>query len=493
MQFPDRILEKLKNLPEKPGVYLMRNRAGKVIYVGKAKSLRDRVRHYFQPATLRTVSAKIRGLIRSIEDFDVLPVANEAEAILTEGRLIKEYRPRYNTDFKDDKRFLMLAMDPTAPYPQLTVTRVKKHDHHEYFGPYASSNSAREAKDFLEKRYGLKQCKARRPGPEDHKHCMADILRFCSAPCQRRIDEGDYQARAAEALAFLRGERPVVLQELHAEMQKAAESLDFERAATLRDTVQMLRRTVRQRANGLKDFNVRRDEADRGLDELRKELRLPRPPRVIETFDISNISGTSAVASMVCSVDGTPCRNRYRRFRIKTVEGANDPAMMREAVTRRYRRLLDEKLPLPDLVVFDGGITQLRAGREALDSLGLQDLRGVGLAKRFEEIVWDVTNRSPPLRLPLDSPALRILQNIRDEAHRFALDYHRLIRARRIRESALDDIPGIGDARKMALLRHFGSVDRLRRATREQLQEVAGVGPELADLILGVLRPGAGS
>ncbi|MFO1523120.1 MAG: helix-hairpin-helix domain-containing protein [Kiritimatiellia bacterium] len=251
----------------------------------------------------------------------------------------------------------------------------------------------------------------------------------------------------------------------------------------------MLRRTVRQRANGLKDFSVRREEAGLGLRELMRELRLEKLPRVIETFDISNISGTSAVASMVCSVDGVPCRQRYRRFRIKTVEGANDPAMMREAVTRRYRRLLDEKLPLPDLVVFDGGITQLRAGREALDGLGLQALRGVGLAKRFEEIVWDVTNRSPPLRLPLDSPALRILQNIRDEAHRFALDYHRLLRARRIRESALDDIPGIGDARKMALLRHFGSVDRLRRATRESIREVPGVGSELADLIFQTLRP----
>jgi len=220
-----------------------------------------------------------------------------------------------------------------------------------------------------------------------------------------------------------------------------------------------------------------------GVAQIQKELRLKKPPRVIETFDISNISGTSATASMVVAVDGVPRKSRYRMFRIKTIEGANDPAMMAEAARRRYKRMLEEKQTLPDLIVFDGGITQLRAGREELDKLGLHDLPAVGLAKRYEEVFWDITNKSEPLRLPMDSPGIRVLQNIRDEAHRFALTYHRKIREKRIRDSALDEVPGIGEKRKQFLLKHFGSVDRLRRASMEEIAEVDGIGTAFAQLL----------
>lgn len=467
----------------------MRDRNGKVIYVGKAKSLRSRVRNYFQQGTLRTADPKIRGLIKSIEDFDFLVVRNEAEAVLTEGRMIKEYRPRYNTTFKDDKRFLLLSIDFNEIFPRIKVCRIRKNDHKEYFGPYASAASARTAKDFVEKRFGLRQCLARHPGESDHKHCLADIIRFCGAPCIGKIDTESYRNGARQAAQFLRGESPEILSELAEQMEKASDKMQFERAATIRDTLLLLRKAVKQRANGLKTFTVKKEEAALGLQDIQNTLKLPAPPRTIETFDISNISGTFAVASMVCSVNGIPDRKRYRHFRIKTIEGPDDPGMMGEAIRRRYKRLRDEQQPMPDLVMVDGGITQLRAARRELDALGLESLKAIGIAKRYEEIHWDVHNIAPPIRFPRNSPALKILQNIRDEAHRFALTYHRRIRERRIRDSALDEIPGIGERRKEILLKQFGSVDRLRKADVKTIAEVNGIGPKFAQLIVECLSP----
>jgi excinuclease ABC subunit C len=479
----DKVKKKLHELPDKPGVYLMRDRNGKVIYIGKAKSLRNRVRNYFQRGTLRSADAKIRGLIKSIDDFDFLIVGNDAEAILTEGRMIKEYRPRYNTSFKDDKRFLLLRLNRNDPWPVLKLCRIRRNDTSTYFGPYASAASARAAKNFAEKRFGLRQCTPREPNEQTYKHCLADIIRQCCAPCVGQITRGDYLQRVDEATAFLKGERGDILKELQAEMEAEAEALNFERAAVLRDTLLLLRRAVKQRARGLKSLVTKADEALEGLKQLQEALRLPTLPRVIETFDISNISGTSATASMVVAIDGLPAKNRYRMFRINSVSGPDDPGMMAEATRRRYRRLVDENKPLPDLIVFDGGITQLRAGRAELDKLDLHHLPSVGLAKRYEEVYWDITNKSDPLRLPLDSPGLRVLTNIRDEAHRFALTYHRKIREKRIRDSALDEIPGIGEKRKLALLQHFGSVDRLRKARVDELAKTPGIGHTFAELI----------
>ncbi len=490
MAIPQNLRDKLRELPARPGVYFMRDRHGRVIYVGKAKSLRSRVRSYFQKGTSRRVDPKIRGLLHSVADLDWIVVHNDAEAILTEGRLIKEYQPHYNSLFKDDKRFLLLRIPMEEPLPALTLVRIRKADGATYLGPFASSTAARVAKDFTERHFGLRRCRPRLPGPEQHRHCLADVIGFCSAPCMGTLSAEAYRERAAEAVAFLRGERPEILRSMRASMEKAAESLRFEEAARLRDLHGQLLRVVRQRASGTGDLEQRREESMRGLEQLREALRLPAPPRVIETFDISNLHGHEAVASMVCSVDGQPNRSRYKRFKIRMEEGPDDPAMIAEAATRRYSRLLKEGRPLPDLVVFDGGITQLRAGRRALDALGLMGLPAVGLAKRNEEIVWDVTNREPPLRLPLDSAGLRVLRAIRDEAHRFALTYHRKLRDRRIRESVLDDIPGIGEKRKQELLRHFGSVYRLRQASEEQIAEVPGIGPVFAQTLYQVLHPG---
>lgn len=490
MQWPDSINKKLQALPDAPGVYFMRDRHGKIIYVGKAASLRNRVRSYFRPYTLRRAEPKLRGLIRSIADFDILVLRNDAEATITEGRLIKEYRPRYNVLFRDDKRFILLRIDPSEPFPRFTTCRIKKDDAALYFGPYANSAAAYATREFLEKRFGLRVCRPRVPGPVDHKHCMNDIIRFCAAPCIAKVTQDEYRERVEEALGFMRGERPELLKEIRERMEQAAERKQFEQAAALRDMLFLLQEAIKRRIRGEKSLSIKGGEARAGIQELRALLQLDQAPRVIETYDISNISGTFAVGSMVCAVDGLPQRNRYRLFRIKTVEGSDDPRMMAEVVRRRYARLLEEKGSLPDLVILDGGITQLRAARKSLDELGLQSLPAIGLAKRFEDIYpmamayeADRSYNATPLRLPESSNALKVCKQIRDEAHRFALTYHRRLRMKKLRESLLDEVPGIGEKRKQLILSHFGSIARLRRASAEDLQEVPGVGPAMAGMI----------
>ncbi len=488
---PEKVKAKLQTLPNRPGVYFMRDQHGKIIYVGKASSLRNRVRSYFRQGTLKSAEPKLRGLIRSIADFDFLVLRNEAEATITEGRLIKEYRPRYNVLFRDDKRFLLLRVDPNEPFPRFTTCRIRKEDGALYFGPYANSAAAYAAKEFVEKQFGLRVCRPRTPDESDHKHCLNDIIRFCSAPCIGKISPEAYQAQVAEAIGFMRGERPELLKQIEEQMQAAAERKDFERAAALRDTLFLLRDAIKRRIRGEKSLALLTDEAQAGVNELQDLLSLPIPPRVIETYDISNISGTFAVGSMVCAVDGMPQRNRYRLFRIKTIQGIDDPGMMAEVIRRRYSRLLEEKGTLPDLVILDGGITQLRAARRELDALGLQQLPAVGLAKKFEEIYpmdlayerSEATQDIAPIRLPEDSHAIKVCKQIRDEAHRFALTYHRRLRMKRLRESILDEVPGMGEKRKQQVLTHFGSMARLKRATVEDIQTVPGVGLAMAGLI----------
>ncbi len=484
MNVPGNIKDKLKALPDKPGVYFMRDRHGKIIYVGKAVSLRDRVRSYFRSGTLRSAEPKLRGLIRSIHDLDYLVLRNDAEATLTEGRLIKEYRPRYNILFRDDKRFLLLRVNRNEPFPRFTTCRIQKDDGATYFGPYASSAAAHVAREFVEKRFGLRVCRPRVPGPIDHKHCLNDILRFCSAPCIQKISRSAYRERVESACSFLRGERPEYLREVREAMDAASRKNEYERAAAYRDTLFLLQDAIKRRIRGTKSLTLKAGDARAGIRDLQKVLGLKREPNIMEAYDISNISGTHAVGSMVCAVDGMPQRSRYRLFRIRTVEGSDDPGMMGEVIRRRFERLIKEKGKPPDLVILDGGITQLRAARRVLDEQRLENVPAIGLAKRFEEIypmsmAYGSKSRTP-LRLPSDSPALLVLQRVRDEAHRFALTYHRKLRLRRIRESLLDEVPGIGDKRKQLILSHFGSITRLRRASEEEIARVHGVGPVMA-------------
>jgi excinuclease ABC subunit C len=483
MEISQEIKKKLKVLPDAPGCYLMRDRDGKIIYIGKAASLRKRVQSYFRQHTKRTAQPKIRSLISSIADFDIVVLKSEAEAILTEGKLIKEYRPHYNTLWKDDKRFVMIRIDIQHPFPTIAKCRIKKNDGALYFGPYTSGMAAKVAVEFMERRFGIRRCRPRVPDADTYKHCSNDIIANCSAPCIGKVSAEEYRLRVEEACAFLHGDRMEMLKELRAEMEAAAAEHRFEEAAALRDMLLHLHQAVKEKAKVRKTPKMKQDEAQKGLKELQKELKLPKEPRVIECFDISNISGTNSVASMVCSVDGVPYPNRYRRFRIKTVEGADDPRSMAEVVRRRYSRLLREKKKLPELVMVDGGITQLRAAKAELMALGLDTLSVVGLAKRYEEIVWDYESNTGNLILPRHSAGLTVVTRLRDEAHRFAITYHRELRRQRIMESQLDEIPGIGKSKKEVLLKHFGSIARLGRATVSEISEAPGIGEKTAELI----------
>lgn len=460
---------------------MMRDEKGRIIYVGKAVFLRKRVQSYFRESSLRKADPKLRGLIKSVCDLDCIVVHNEAAAILTEGKLIKEYKPYYNVSFKDDKRFLLLKTKPAALFPLFKLARIKQNDGALYFGPYASAPAVRVALDFVERRFGIRKCTPLNPDASTYKHCINDIVRYCSAPCIKKISKEEYRKQFEEACAFLGGHRPKYLKELREQMIKASEKRDFEKAAEVRDTLFSLEKAIKQHARMASTPAMKKEAALTGICELADILNLRAPPKTIETYDISNISGTYAVAGMVCAIDGVPRNNRYRRFRIKTVEGADDPRMMAEVIRRRFGDKKKKMPPVPDLIIVDGGITQLRAARMELRGLGLTHLPVAGLAKKYEELYWE--EDTSPIRLPENSNAKKVLQRIRDEAHRFAITYHRHLRHKRIRESMLDEIPGIGEKRKQLLLKHFGSVKRLMKATAEDICKVPGMGSQMAELI----------
>ena len=482
----DVLREKLRHLPEKPGCYLYRDRAGRIIYVGKAVNLRRRVQSYFRASTLRTAPPKLRALVHHVEDLELRVVRTEAEALLTESHLIKTYRPRFNILLRDDKRYLSLKADPERPFPRIVTCRIVRDDGARYFGPFPSSTVVRAALDFTEKRFGLRRCASLTPCPDDHTHCLADVIRFCSAPCLGKISEADYRARFDEACAFLRGERPDVIEEVRQRMAEASAAEDYERAARLRDTWLALRELTREQARARLIPALRRPDAREGLEALATLLGLPRPPRVIECFDISHLMGTHTVASMVVATDGVPDKRRYRRFRIRTVTN-DDPHAMAEVIRRRYTRLRDEGAPYPDLILCDGAALQVRATREVLRGLGLFEAIPVaGLNEHFEEIVLD--DGRPNLILPRDSPALRILIRLRDEAHRFAITFNRSLRLRALRESVLDELPGIGPARKRQLLAAFGSLRRLAQAPVGEIAAQPGITPALAQAIHDALQ-----
>ncbi len=484
--------EKLRNLPDKPGCYLMRDRNGRIIYVGKAVSLRRRVQSYFRQSTFTKASPKLRSLVNSVEDLDVMVVRNEAEALLTEGQLIKDYKPRFNVVFRDDKRYLALRAETHLACPKFSECRIVRNDGNEYFGPFPSSTVVRTVKDFVERYFGIRKCTVTHPDEEAHRHCHNDRIAKCSAPCIGTISKEEYQTRFTCACNFIRNGDPTVMASLKTDMTAAAAEQDFERAAQMRDTVFAINEMVKQRAHVVMPAVIKRENAVGGCSELATLLRLPTTPHVIEGFDISHISGTLTVASMVVSVDGIPVPQRYRRFRVRTVQGIDDPMSMAEIVQRRYSRCIEEGMPLPGLIMVDGGITQLRAARAELEKLGIGHLPAVGLAKRFEEIVVDWED-SESILLQRDSEALNVLIRLRDEAHRFAISYNRNLRLKKIRESVLDEIDGIGEARKTQLLLKFGSVKRIATASEADIATVGGIGEVLAREIKAVAQRATGS
>jgi excinuclease ABC subunit C len=533
MPVSDHIRKKLSQVPHKPGVYLHKDRFGTVIYVGKARDLRKRVSQYFHPSRRLGWDLKFNALVEAIYDFDFHTVRSEPEALLLESKLIKEFHPRYNISFRDDKRFLMVKINLNDPIPNFAFARIKKDDGARYFGPFVNSTAVRNTLALVRRQFNLRGCRVFAPGETDYKHCLYAHLKYCTAPCIGNVTREQYLEQVVAACGFLDGQCREMKDQLELEMRKAAAAQDYEKAADLRDLLQDLERTTTKEKSFPRvpySLPMSLDPA-RDLVELAKVLKLPAAPQRIEGFDISNISGTFKVASLVSFKQGRPDRVNYRRFKIKSVEGQDDFASMAEVIRRRYSRLLNEsklegrgssaeggeaipqelqKLvdetsaayrkkskvqgqkpkvgtpssilhppsPLPDLILIDGGKGQLHAACTELAKLGLSQITVIGLAKEFEEIYRP--GEAEPLRLGLNHPAVKLLQRVRDESHRVANSYNAQLRIKKISESVLDDFPGIGQQRKAALLKKFGSVQRLRAATLEQIAAVPGFGGKAA-------------
>ena len=495
--------KKVHEVPHKPGVYLMRDRFGRVIYVGKARDLRKRVGSYFMPSKMAVADLKTRALLEAVWDFETHTVASEAESLLLEGKLIKDYRPRYNISFRDDKRFLVVKVDPTEEWPRFRLARFKKDDGARYFGPYAHAGALRQTLNFMRKKFGVLTFGRGSPTERELKSSTYQVPMRLS-----EINAETYRERVAQAAEFLEGHSREMMDAVEEEMEKAAAKLDFEKAAELRNMLDDLRRTTKSTRRFTRHSLPTTIDPEADVQALAEALQLPHLPTVMECFDISNISTTHVVASMVCFRQGVPDKDNYRRYRIRTVEGQDDFASMAEVVRRRYARVLlqarkanpdaaefSQENPvetlrsvsngafvavrLPDLIIVDGGKGQLSSACRELQRLGLHDLPIIGLAKEFEEIYRP--GRAMPLQLPADSGALRLLQRIRDEAHRFANTYHQLLMKKRIGESLLDDCPGVSQNRKSLLLRKFGSVQRLRKASVEEIALTEGIGQRLAE------------
>ncbi len=467
----------------------MRDRRGEIIYVGKAKNLRRRVQSYFRPHA--RLAPKVRSMVALVHDFEFMTVKNEAESLLTEASLIKRHKPHFNILMRDDKRYLALKADAASPWPRFACCRIVRDDGARYFGPFPSAPVVRAAKDFVERRWGIRSCSCLEPDGAAHRHCLANVIRSCSAPCLGSVTRDEYRRRFDEACEFLDGKRPAEIAALEEEMRARAEAGDYESAARLRDTVSALREMTK--AHFVRRTpEMRREAAARGLEELAAAIGLKKPPRIIECADISNLFGEYNVASLVVARDGLPDGRYYRHFRIRSFKGADDPRAMAEVVRRRYGpdSTLLATSPRADLFVCDGGITQLRAARAVFAELGITDIPSIGLAERQEEIVLDDGRES--ILLPRDSEALFVLTRLRDEAHRFAITYHRSLRERAIRESALDEVPGIGAAKKAKLLKRFGSVRGIARASADEVAACAGVGRSVAEAVLAAAgsRPG---
>ena len=593
------ILEQLKQLPTAPGVYLMKDAAGNIIYVGKAANLSKRVRSYFTSG--QKLSAKAQRMVSRVRDIDFFVTSSEQEALILELNLIKRHRPRYNVSLKDDKTFPYLKIDINNDWPRVYVTRRLEQNGGRYFGPFASARSVRQTLKVLKEIFPFRSCTKNITGSAP-RPCLQHHIQHCLGPCIGAVSKDEYAEVIRQIVLFLEGKQEKVIRELEGRMEEVARALDFEKAALLRDRIRAVRQVIegqrlatrvrgeqdviafvqdkdrayaqvffvrsgrlvgresfilegtrseepsqimasfveqfyhsapgvppllllqhpledkaviedwlqRKRGasvriqvprrgsrkelvdivaenarQGLEQLKIKRLAAPKvlkaALDEIKRELKLPRLPSRLEGYDISNIQGKLAVGSMVVFEQGSPKTSCYRRFRIKTVPGADDYAMLAEVLSRRFKRLssaADDWAVLPDLILIDGGRGQLNAALSAIDKAGAGPVPIASLAKENEEIF--IPRRAEPVVLPRSSPGLQLLERLRDEAHRFALGYHQKVRSRAGITSALDAVPGIGPKRRRALLKQFGSLAGIRRASPEELAAVENMNPNLA-------------
>jgi excinuclease ABC subunit C len=413
----------IKNIPTSPGVYLMRDAAARIIYIGKASNLRNRITSYFR----NDGTYKTNALINSLRHIDFILAASDREAMILEDRLIKAHQPYYNVMLKDGKTYPYLKLT-YEDFPRLVFTRRVLKDGGEYFGPYPHVYEMKKIFYWLRHLFQWRYCKhefseAKLPKLEKVKSCLYLHTNRCPAPCVGKISSRDYKKQINEISLFLNGKYKSLVKTWEKEMRLASKNMDFEKAKALRDRISALEisnEKVTMREISEQDM-VSSFTTNKTLEELKNVLGLSKWPMIIEGFDISNISGTDSVASMVRFHNGKPDKSGYRKFKIRTITGPDDPRMIAETVYRRYRRLKEEKAEMPDLVLIDGGKTQLNAAQKSLEDLKLQ-LPLISLAKREEEIF--TKDSSDPIKLPKDSKPLHLLQAVRDEAHRFAVAYH---------------------------------------------------------------------
>ena len=423
--------QKVRGFPQTPGVYLMKDGAGRVIYVGKAKCLRSRAGSYFLKAAAE--EQRTARLVREIRDIDYIQTDSEVDALLVEARLIKDIQPKFNQDLKDDKTFPYLEIRLDEDFPRVEFTRKPQPKGTKLFGPFASAGGLRGAIQVLQKIFKFRTCTLDIDEQDQRwrwfRPCLLASIGRCSAPCNLRISREDYRRAIRRLAKFLDGQKQALLDEMRQEMAQAAAALRFEEAAQLRDELQSLE-TLDQR--GELETHVQPEvfpiDPKKGLAALQKVLQLERQPRTIEGVDIAHLAGTETVASLVQFIDGLPFKPGYRRMRIRSVQGVNDPASIREAVARRFQHLHQEGELFPDLLLIDGGRGQLNAALSAFEALQIQPPMVLSLAKR-EELVF-VMQQPEPIKLARRNYGLRLLQYVRDEAHRFAQHYHHLRRSR---------------------------------------------------------------
>jgi|YNPBryunderm2012_1023409.scaffolds.fasta_scaffold01880_1 excinuclease ABC subunit C len=421
--------EKVRSFPHSPGVYLMKDAVGRVLYVGKAKDLRNRAGSYFLKAAAE--DPRTASLVREIRDVDYIQTESEVDALLLEARLIKDIQPPYNRELKDDKTFPYLEIFIREDFPRVQFTREPKDRGTKLYGPFGSASGLRGAIQVLQKIFRFRTCTLDiQEGDERwrwYRPCILASIQQCSAPCNMRISKEEYRKDIRRLMRFLEGDKKRLLAEMRKEMQAAAKELRFEEAARLRDEIHALE-TLDQR--GELDTHVQPEvfhvDPRRGLLGLKKVFQLPQPPRTIEGIDIAHLAGTETVASLVQFIDGLPFKPGYKRYRIRTTQGGDDYGAIREVVFRRFHRLQEEGQPWPDLLLIDGGPGQLHAALEAFETLQLEPPVVLALAKR-EELLYRM-GQPEPLRLSRHSFALRLLQYVRDEAHRFAQHYHHILR-----------------------------------------------------------------
>jgi excinuclease ABC subunit C len=598
-----RLLQKLKdkaaNAPDEPGVYLMKDSSGSIIYVGKALSLRKRVSSYFQKLSAKSVrDPKVIILVRHIYDFEYVITDSEIEALILESTLIKKHKPRYNVRLKDDKRYPYIAVTLSETYPRVIITRKLIKNNDRYFGPYTDAGAARSIVSTINSIFKFRLCKKQLPLKSNERPCLNFQMQKCSGLCMGKTSREEYMQIVNNAINFLEGKIAPVMNELNSLMTKYSNEREYENAARIRDIIFNINKISESQKvystigtdrdylavqingaeaiiiifefrngvllgrkisifenieysdkpeilrsfiidyyknlqppskiiceNNIKDnklveqyltknsskkinLSVPRASEDRkiiklmqknldviitdrltakitsdkrkGLLELKNTLNLDSIPEVIECFDISNMQGKNAVASMVRFREGIPEKSGYRKYKIRAHDTPNDPAMIHEAVARRIQQILNDGTKLPDLIVIDGGKGQLCRALEVKKAFDL-DLSVIGIAKRFEEIYTEYSDE--PLILERSSPALKIIQNIRDEAHRFAIQYHKKLRSKDFLKSGLDEIPDIGEKKKILLLKHLGSIEKIQSASLEEFSALPGIGKKTAKII----------